>query len=434
MKLLDIVYETVLGLNEMPAKLTQNEFIKKAEKKHGGKYKYNNVNYINSTKHVTITCLKHGNFSQNPSSHLMGSGCPKCSIENHILNNPKPKMTTNDFIKKSKEVHGDKYSYGNTDYVNDKTKVRITCPKHGDFLQLPTPHKNGSGCPVCAIKNSTSNRTGNTNDFILKSKKIHGNDRYDYKNVNYIKSGDKVEIICNRKDRDGNEHGPFLQVAGSHLNGAGCPKCKRDNKISNTYSFIEKAEKKHRGKYDYSEVEYVSNREPIKIICHKKNRNGIEHGVFLQSPNNHLAGYGCPICQEPMGEKKIKHILNDNGIEFIEQKVYNDCLSYLNKVNNKCHKLKFDFFIPKQNTLIEFDGIYHFEKKRDTQNIQSQIMNDREKNNYTKLKNIKLIRLSYLDIKNLETEIINGLNSKDQLFLSSMYPQNKGWRDTTIKV
>ena len=96
--------------------------------------------------------------------------------------------------------------------------------------------------------------------------------------------------------------------------------------------------------------------------------------------------------------------------------------------------MTFDFYLPDQNTLIEFDGAYHFGKSRDNQDYISQVFNDREKNEYTKAKNIKLIRIGYLDKENIEEELMKGLDSNDQLYLSTKYPIDKGWRDTTIKV
>lgn len=59
------------------------------------------------------------------------------------------KRTTVDFIEKSRQVHGDKYDYYKVEYVNNRTKVVITCPIHGDFLQSPNHHANGHGCPKC---------------------------------------------------------------------------------------------------------------------------------------------------------------------------------------------------------------------------------------------------------------------------------------------
>ena len=59
------------------------------------------------------------------------------------------KLTTEEFIKRAREVHGDKYDYSKVEYVNSRTKICIICPKHGEFWQLPTGHLDGYGCPFC---------------------------------------------------------------------------------------------------------------------------------------------------------------------------------------------------------------------------------------------------------------------------------------------
>ena len=59
-------------------------------------------------------------------------------------------MTTEEFIQKAKAIHGDKYDYSKVEYVNSKTKVRIICPIHGEFWQVPSNHLRNHGCPKCA--------------------------------------------------------------------------------------------------------------------------------------------------------------------------------------------------------------------------------------------------------------------------------------------
>ena len=58
-------------------------------------------------------------------------------------------MTTEEFIKKAKHAHGDKYDYSKVNYIDCKTKVCIICPIHGEFWQTPQYHLNGCGCQVC---------------------------------------------------------------------------------------------------------------------------------------------------------------------------------------------------------------------------------------------------------------------------------------------
>ena len=67
------------------------------------------------------------------------------------------KLTTEEFIKKAREVHGDKYDYSKVEYVNARVNVCIICPKHGEFWQRPSHHTNGCGCPACSYESNANN-------------------------------------------------------------------------------------------------------------------------------------------------------------------------------------------------------------------------------------------------------------------------------------
>src|SRR6478672_1334631 len=125
---------------------TTEVFIKHAIETHGNKYDYNKVKYINSKTKVKIICKIHGLFEQTPSNHLFGKGCKKCST---IETSLKLKKTTDDFIKKVIEIHGDKYNYYKVEYKNAHTKIKIECKIHGEFEQTPNSHLRGSGCIEC---------------------------------------------------------------------------------------------------------------------------------------------------------------------------------------------------------------------------------------------------------------------------------------------
>lgn len=122
-------------------------------------------------------------------------------------------------------------------------------------------------------------------DFLISAKEIHL-DKYDYSNVFYIKSSQKVKIICYI-------HGEFLQTPHHHLSGAGCKKCGylkvSDKKRLSIEEFLQKAKFKHSDKYDYCLVDYINNQSKIKIICKY-------HGEFIQCAGSHLKGYGCKKC------------------------------------------------------------------------------------------------------------------------------------------
>ena len=122
-----------------------------------------------------------------------------------------------EFIIRSRQLHGFKYNYSMADYINAKTKVKIVCSKHGMFYQSPDAHLRGQGCPQCKHEFLDKFNTSTLKEFIERSSRIHNN-KYDYSKSEYIKCKSKIAIICHK-------HGLFYQIAGDHLNGHGCPKC-----------------------------------------------------------------------------------------------------------------------------------------------------------------------------------------------------------------
>ena len=92
----------------MSKKKTTEEFIKEAKEKHGNKYDYSKVEYINNHTKVCIICPEHGEFWQFPQDHLKGRGCICCAGVK--------KLTTSDFIEQAKKIHGDKYDYSKVIY------------------------------------------------------------------------------------------------------------------------------------------------------------------------------------------------------------------------------------------------------------------------------------------------------------------------------
>lgn len=286
----------------MSKKITQEEFIEKARLIHGNKYDYSKIVYINARTKVCIICPIHGEFWQTPHSHLNNHGCPVCGknvnnsakrktnekflqeIKNIFGNNydyskvdyinstspiilickkhkteikitpknllkmktPCPlcrdekKVTTEKFIKKAKNIHNNKYDYSKVKYVNNSTKVCIICPEHGEFWQTPQNHiclKHG--CPTCGIILNGKIHNKTTEYFVKKAEEIHGK-RYVYLKTVYAKRSDAVTITCPI-------HGDFIQRAGNHLNGCGCPKCS----ISRLEENMMKTLDKYNIKYEY---------------------------------------------------------------------------------------------------------------------------------------------------------------------------------------
>jgi very-short-patch-repair endonuclease len=194
----------------MPKIITTKSFIFKSEKIHKNKYDYSKVFYLKNNLKIEIICNIHGSFFQTPAVHLRGGGCILCILKKSSDKYSKGKEK---FIIDSKNIHGDKYSYEDVNYINNKTPVKIKCNLHGYFFQQPRSHILGkSGCPRCANKNIT------TDIFIEKCKNVFG-DYYDYSFVMYKNSNEKIKIVCPKNHT-------FFSTPNNHLNGRGCPICK----------------------------------------------------------------------------------------------------------------------------------------------------------------------------------------------------------------
>lgn len=256
---------------------TKDDFIKRAHEVHGEKYDYSEVDYINSQTKVLIHCKKHGLFSQVPNSHLHGYGCNKCAIER---NADRCRLEQSEFLKRAFEKHGDTYDYSDTHYVSQMEKLKINCRKClNSFWQLPSNHvRLGFGCPYCA-----GNAILTTEQFIEKARKIHGDDIYDYSQTKYVRSNQKVKILCKNSEL------VYEQTPNGHLAGNGCPCCKP--------------------KYSKPQMEYLAFRS-VSYPTLQHALNGGEHRIkgsrysadgFIPEPNHvdefhGCLWHGCPKC------------------------------------------------------------------------------------------------------------------------------------------
>ncbi len=272
------------------AKLTTEDFIKKARGVHGDKYDYSKVEYVNNQTKVCIICKKHGEFWQRPLDHLKGHECSDCG---KIKNVASRKKTLEQFIDEARKVHGDKYDYSNVKYDNTSTKVCIICKEHGEFWQAPYSHLNGHGCPKCAYKGDRQRHIYSQEEIIDKIRSLFG-ERYSFEKVIYKAMKVPIILVCHEKDENGVEHGEFsmrpVNIFSSHQE---CPKCSKENRIrlqrKPLEKFIEEANKVHGGLYDYHKVNYINTSTKVCIVCPI-------HGDFWQIPTNHLKGQGCPFC------------------------------------------------------------------------------------------------------------------------------------------
>ena len=194
---------------------------------------------------------------------------------------PHNKLTTADFIKRSKAVHGSKYGYEKSIYIASIKTVEIYCKKCQEyFWQIASVHMKGHHCKKCAKKRSSKKTRVSQEEIINRFKKVHG-DRYDYSKTNYQTSAQKVIIICKK-------HGEFEQLPPAHEKGHGCAHCAGCGRRTQKEA-IQEFQSVHGDRYDYSLVDYKGVDYKVKIICKK-------HGVFEQLAYDHMKGYNCRQC------------------------------------------------------------------------------------------------------------------------------------------
>jgi hypothetical protein len=358
-------------------KLNTEDFIALSKVVHGNKYDYSKSVYVRSNQCLDIICPTHGVFRQRPSSHTtLKQGCAKCNSASNTKSLGK-------FIEDATSVHGNTYDYSMVTYKRNNIPVDIICKHHGVFHQSPNSHTQGQGCPKCYLENKGKDQIRTTEEFIANAQTTHG-DKYGYTKSIYTRAQHKLTITCPT-------HGDFRQLAYSHTQGQGCPKC--IGRGLSTENVIERFRTVHGDRYDYSKTVYVSDSKPITIICSI-------HGEFAQTPNNHRRGTNCPWCKlQSKGEVLVERWLTANKIDHIQQYKFEDC--------KYKRKMPFDFYLPNYNILIEYNGQQHYEFVQYIHKSYERFIEQQErdiiKSQYAIDHNILLLTISYKDINKIDS-------------------------------
>lgn len=261
-------------------KLTTEDFIKQGNELFNGYYDYSktDLNNRDDKGRVLIICPKHCEFWQNPYSHMKGHGCNKCGKESM---GKTQSYSTELFIKKAKEVHGDKYDYSITEYKGCHEDVDIICPIHGKFTQEASVHLGGHGCKDCATEKITKILTSNTDDFIKKAEKIHRGEN-DYRLVDYKGAKIPVTIIC----KNGHK---FSQMPNKHLEGHSCPYC--TNNVSKPEKDIVDYLVSNNIIAETSQRKYLSSNKELDIVVPSKNIAIEYDGLYWHNETKHDKNY-----------------------------------------------------------------------------------------------------------------------------------------------
>ena len=329
-----------------------------------GEYINNEINILHKCK--INECLHEWNVK--PKHILRGQGCPKC-------NKIKRTKTHEKYIKEVASINSNIEVIGK--YINDSSKILHKCRVDGcgyEWYARPNNILHGRGCPKCGgtIKKTHEEYVDELN---IKNNNIEVIEKY-------INADTPILHLCKI---DGYK---WFSTPNNILRGQGCPKC-------GILSRVQKQKKTHEEYVTHvakinKDIKvvglYVNTHTKILHRCLNDNCNN----EWLVEPSSILSGHGCPQCNTSNGERNIKAYLTEHDIDCVHQHKFSDCINI--------RSLPFDFYLPKYNVCIEYDGIQHYEPidyfggKERFEYIQQ---NDSIKNKYCKDNNITLLRIRY---------------------------------------
>lgn len=256
------------------------------------------------------------------------------------------------------------------DYIDSKTSIRHECVNCLKIFKVKPKELNRISCE-CILK-------GTEYKLKIKSKNLELLENYKNIRTKLLHKCLNCNNIFNTTPKT------ILQSK------VGCPSCSGKKFTEEKYKSILPKSIRLKG-------EYV---DTSKHTAHECLECGYE---WITKPNYILhMGCGCPKCASSKGEKKIQEYLSELDLNFIKEK-------YIEINQSKC---RFDFFLEELQTIIEFDGIQHFEA-RDFFGGETYLCkvkaSDKMKSDWCIANKFKLIRISYQDIDKLTQEQLRYL-------------------------
>ena len=336
--------------------------------------------YINNSQKLDYLCPNGHTHSISWRNFSSGKGCPECAIEKI---KSKQKLSY-DFVKDEFEKEG--YKLLSTEYINNSTKMSVSCPKGHIYKVSYKNFLQGHRCPYCAGQIITY-------DYIKNYIESFG---YKILSTEYKNAHSEILIECPEGHIYATKWNNFQQ-------GYRCPICNSQSKI-----------------ITYEQAKNYIEKEGYKLLTKKEDFiNLTKTRLLIQCPqghiydvkwNNFLNGKRCPYCKRSKGEEKISEILKEFNVEYIAQYTYLDCKDK--------RALPFDFYIPSLNICIEYDGEQHYNpvkfKNQSEEEIENNykitVKHDNIKTQYCLDNDIKLIRIPYWEFDNIENILKQELN------------------------
>lgn len=352
----------------MVRKKTDAEFKKEVFDLVGDEYTFLD-NYVNARTKLRVKHNKCGNtYGVTPNDFNNGRRCPYCSSN--------VRKTNDRFKKEVFNLVGDEYTFLDS-YIDSRTEIRV---KHNicgnSYAVKPSNFLNGRRCPYC-----NGNAKKSDHQFKQEVKNLVG-DEYTFLDT-YVNKRTKIRVKHNKC-------GTIYKVAPSNfLKGARCWNCfiKREQraKKKTNYQFKHDIYNLVGNEYEFLDI-YIDSKTKIRV---KHNKCG---NVYRVAPHHFIEGHRCPYCTNSKGEDIINKILKSLGINYKYQKTFDDL--------KDTQLLSYDFYIPDQNILIEYQGIQHYEPIDyfgGNGMFEYQQKHDKMKADYAKAHNYKLIAVPYTE-------------------------------------
>lgn len=342
-----------------------------------GKQTYLTVVDLENYKYFIDLCvLRHAKY-RNSQLHkfFRNNSYTVYNIENYLKINNKSFTLVSDKVNTAKEF------------------LLWNCPIHGEFEISWNTVKNGQGCPICGrIQAGVTRR--NSIEYVRQ--KFEDNNLKLMTNE-YLNNEQLLPYICPHHENQGIQYISY----GNLIMGRGCPICGRERttllQTKGHEQFIKEVYELYEDKYEIRST-YINSRLHVLVYCKDCDK------VFPIKPYHLLDNHGCPLCSSSRGEKRIRSFLENNCIDNISQKRFDDC-----KIKRT---LPFDFYLPEYNICIEYQGKQHYKPIEffgGEEQFQKQQLYDSIKREYCKANNIKLIEISYKDYNNIEEILIKIL-------------------------
>jgi very-short-patch-repair endonuclease len=321
----------------------------------------------------------------------------QCNECGRAINNQGQHRLTIEFIKSYVEQNSN-CKLLSTEYKNSRIKLKFECHCGNEFETTFGNFKNGKKqCNKCGHIINISKQRLTLEEIKYKVELIS-----DCKllSKNYKNNQQKLKFQCGCGNIFETDLATFI-----YYNKRQCDNCSKKERSSKTrYSKTSLADYvKNNSNCELLDVQHITRNG--KTICRLKLKCNCGEIFYTDKCDfDHYNKRRCDKCSHSQSrfECLTESYLKDNNIEFIRQKTFNGC--------KYKQSLFFDFYLPQYNTCIEVDGQFHFKETALGNDFSNQIKRDKVKDNFCKQNNIKLIRIPYWDIENIDNILKNALS------------------------